>query len=352
MKFKVNNKTLAAAMDTNVAGRSAVLAILDDFLIELKGNSLTITSTDLKNTVTSRVEVVGIADGASCVPGALFLSTLKQLPEQDVTISADIVCQIDAEQGRYKLPTNSASDFPAYEDVDGNKVDVDWDIFRSSISKVEFATSRDELRQAMTGVYVEFGDVITMVATDGYRLAEVTMPGAGDGAVIISKDTCTLLKGIDSVSATICCSENQKRIRFGFDNITVTGILIGAKFPAYKNVIPEDLPYEVKVNRKELIGSLKRVSLFGNKQTNAVKFAMNGDFKITAADMDFGNEATETIQAQSNAEMQVGYNSRIMQEVLSVMGGEDVTFNLRNPKTAAILKEHNSLYLVMPVVIE
>src|SRR5918995_5972827 len=177
MKFIVNSAYLLKQL-SNINGvitTNPVVPILENFLFELEKGSLTVTASDLQTSMITEINVEAKQKGSIAVPARILLDTLKNLPEQPVTFTIDedtYSIEISSDNGRYKLSGENATEFPRVPAVkNGSSVDIPSDILGRAISNTIFAASTDELKPAMTGVYLNINDTnTTFVATDGHRL--------------------------------------------------------------------------------------------------------------------------------------------------------------------------------------
>jgi DNA polymerase-3 subunit beta len=177
MKFIVSSAALLKELNHihGVITTNPVVPILENFLFEIEEGKLIITASDLQTSMITELEVEAKESGSIAVPAKILLETLKNLPEQPVTFSIDentYAIELSSDNGRYKLAGENSSDFPKIPEVtDGFNVDVSTDVLSSAIVNTIFATSNDELRPAMTGVYLNLSSTnATFVATDGHRL--------------------------------------------------------------------------------------------------------------------------------------------------------------------------------------
>ncbi|HLF36033.1 MAG TPA: DNA polymerase III subunit beta, partial [Cyclobacteriaceae bacterium] len=177
MKFIVTSTALLKQLQNinGVITTNPVVPILENFLFEIEKGKLTITASDLQTSMITQMEVEAKESGSIAVPARILLDTLKNLPEQPVTFSIDeesFSIEISSDNGRYKLAGENATDFPKVPTVtEGYTIEMSSDILHAAISHSIFATSSDELRPAMTGVYLQINNQnTTFVATDGHRL--------------------------------------------------------------------------------------------------------------------------------------------------------------------------------------
>ena len=370
MKFIVSSSTLLKQL-TNINGvitTNPVVPILENFLFEIKEGKLTVSASDLQTSMITELEVESKESGSIAVPAKILMDTLKNLPEQPVTFSIDpetYSIEISSDIGRYKLSGENATDFPKIPEVsDGYAVDISTDALASAIGNTIFATSNDELRPAMTGVYVNLSDTnTTFVATDGHRLIRyrrVDVVSDDKNAIIIPRKALNLLKAtLPSENSNVTIEFNMANAFFHFNNIKMICRLIDERYPDYENVIPNDNTNEMTIDRGELLSSLKRISIYANKTTNQVRLKITGsELQISAEDLDFSNEANERLACEHDGEdIEIGFNARFLIEMLNNIESKEITLKLSEPNRAGLIipKEKGDnediLMLVMPVML-
>jgi DNA polymerase-3 subunit beta len=369
MTFTVSSSELLHALQkaAGAIGSNPVLPVLEDFLFELDESKLSITASNLEVSISTQLEVISEDKGAIAIPAKILLDTLKALPEQPVSIVVDLDNQsveITSSYGKYHLSGDNPEDFPNLpEEENTDYVHISGEIIEAAISKTLFATSNDELRLAMNGVYtkIDFND-ITFVATDAHKLVKYSFKEVNsdvDAAFILPKKAMGLLKTVIGGDETVKLSFNSKNAFFRFDNTTLICRLIDAKYPDYNAVIPVNNPNIVTIVRKDFLNSMKRISIYANKTTNQVSLNISNDsLTISAQDLDFSNDATEQMACQySGDSMTIGFNAKFLVEMLSVLDSKEVILELSTPNKAGILLPSESreneelLMLVMPVMI-
>ena len=206
------------------------------------------------------------------IPAKIILDTLKALPSQPVTFEVDedsFAIKIKSANGRYKLAGENGEDFPKIPEMEGTesfKME-EWQLLEA-VGLTAFATSNDELRPAMTGVYLlSEGKKKTFVATDAHKLSkvEVTTQQESDinESVIIPKKTLSILKN-NLNEGTVRISMNKANVFFELGELTIIGRLIDARYPDYNAVIPTDNPNVLRLVRGDIQGSLKRIAIYAN----------------------------------------------------------------------------------------
>lgn len=372
MNFIVSSSYLLKNLNSisGVITSNPVVPILENVLFEIEGGNLLITASDLQTSVMVELQVESKEDGSVAIPAKILIETLKNLPEQPVTFSIDdqnYNIEINSDNGRYKLAGENSADFPKVPGVnDGYSSDINSEILNSAISNTIFSTSTDELRPAMTGVFFKLSSTgCTFVSTDGHRLVKyIRTDIKGDEVdhdMILPRKSLNLLKSIlpTDKSSEIKLDFNASNAYFSFENIKMVCRLIDERYPDYDNVIPSDNSNTVTITKSELLGSLKRISIYANKTTNQVRFKISGsEILISAEDLDFSNEANERISCEHDGDdIEIGFNAKFLIEMLSNIESEKVILKLSEPNRAGLLipedinDNEDITMLVMPVML-
>ena len=370
MKFSVSSSELLKrlSMTGGAIGSNPVLPILEDFLFSIKDNQLTIAATDLETSIATSIEVMSDGDGVVAVPAKILLDTLKALPQQPITFSVDdenFGIQITSAYGKYKLAGEDGADFPDIPQPDSvDTLTVPSNTLMQSINKTVFATSNDELRPAMTGVYVQVDfNKLIFVATDAHKLVKYTFQDIASEVsttFILPKKALNLLKNALPAGEPVTVSFNKANAFFKFGDTNLVCRLIDAKYPDYNAVIPVDNPNLLTVSRTDLQASLKRIAIYANKTTNQVILSITGEsMTISAQDLDFSNEATEQLTCVYDGDpVTIGFNAKFLIEMLGVLESDEVKMELSTPTRAGILlpvddadASEEILMLVMPVML-
>jgi DNA polymerase-3 subunit beta len=370
MKFIVNSSYLLKQL-SNINGvitTNPVVPILENFLFEIDKSKLTVTASDLQTSMITELAVESKEKGSIAVPARILLDTLKNLPDQPVTFSIDestYSVEISSDNGRYKLAGENATDFPKVPAVSQDfSAVISSEVFARAINNTIFATSNDELRPAMTGVYINLGEKNTaFVATDGHRLVRYrrTDVNSDNGnAIIIPRKALNLLKAtLPAENTDVSIDFNMSNAFFKFANIRMICRLIDERFPDYENVIPSTSTIKMTINRNEFLSSLKRISIYANKTTHQVRLKITGsELQVSAEDLDFSNEANERLSCEHEGEdIEIGFNARFLVEMLSNLDSDQIKISMSAPNKAGVIhptdkdKNEDVLMLVMPVML-
>ena len=370
MKFIVNSSYLLKQLSyiNGVITANPVVPILENFLFEIDKSRLTVTASDLQTSMITEINVESKERGNIAVPARILLDTLKNLPDQPVTFSMDestYSIELSSDNGRYKLSGENATDFPKVPSVSNDfSASISSDVLARAVNNTIFATSNDELRPAMTGVYVNLGDKsTTFVATDGHRLVRyrrTDVKSDNGSTIIIPRKALNLLKAtLPSENTDVSIDFNAANAFFKFGSIRMICRLIDERFPDYENVIPAASTIKMTINRMDFLSSLKRISIYANKTTHQVRLKITGsELQVSAEDLDFSNEANERLSCEHEGEdIEIGFNARFMVEMLTNLDTDQIRLNMSAPNKAGVIlpvekdKNEDILMLVMPVML-
>lgn len=371
MKFIVSTSSLLKHLTTlnGVVPSNPIVPILDNFLFEISKSKLSITASDLKTSMVSRLSVEADEDGSIAIPARMLVDTLKNLPEQPVTFNIDFqsyTVEISSDNGKYKLAGENAADFPRVPELGKtDTLEIPSDVLAAAVGYTLFATSTDEMKPAMNGVYFEFTENFTnFVASDSHRLIRykrMDLTPSCDATMIIDRKALGLLKNaLPGTRDTVRLEFNPSNAVFSIGETELICRLIDERFPEYQNVIPLNNENLITVDRKELIGCLKRSVIYANRSTNQVRFRITGnELRINAEDLDFSNEASERLFCDHDGEdIEIGFNARFLIEILNNMPSDKIVFQLSQPNRAGLIvpeengQDEELLMLIMPIMLQ
>jgi DNA polymerase-3 subunit beta len=374
MKFVVSSSELLGHLQaiSRVISSKNTLPILDNFLFNLSGNDLEITASDLESTLITRMKLENTdGDGSIALPARILLDTLKEFSVQPLTFDINMdtmAVVISSENGKFNVVGQNGIDFPALPSIKKDKKFsflINADVLLAGISKTLFATADDELRPVMGGIFVEAAtDKITFVASDAHKLVRYQRTDAhadDNSSFILPKKPASLLKNIlPKEEGPVTIEFDDKNAFFVLSNYKVVCRLVEGNYPNYNSVIPKNNPRKITIDRVEFFNTLKRVSVFSNQASNLVKLQLKGNqVLVSAQDIDFSISAYERIKCQYEGdEIEIGFKSVFLLEILSNIGSQDVMIELADPTRAGLFlpvisdnESEDLLMLLMPMMI-
>lgn len=370
MKFVVSSSELVKNLSSisGVIAPNPLVPILENFLFELDSTVLTVTSSDLQTVMVAEVNVDSSDKVGVAIPARLLMETVKSLPEQPISVNINpdtFGIEIITSNGRFKIAGENPMDFPKAPEVNKSfNLELDSHILASAINNTLFATSTDDLRPAMTGVFIDIGEEsTTFVATDGHRLIRYKredIKSASATTMILPRKALNLIKtSLPQENVPVTTEFSNSNAFFSFKNIKLICRLIDERYPDYENVIPKVNPNKMVIEKSKFLSSLKRIAIFSNKVTHQIRLKITSDeLTISAEDLDYSNEAVEKIECEfTGEEMEIGFNAKFLAELIGNISSSTLTLELSMPNRAGLIiptdKEENEdiLMLIMPVML-
>jgi DNA polymerase-3 subunit beta len=374
MKFVVSSTELLSHLSaiSKVINSKNTLPILDNYLFLLEDNLLTVTASDLESTLITSLELENTSGtGTIAVPAKLMNETLKEFPEQPLTFQIDpetFAIEIFSQNGKFSIVGQNGEDFPQQpllNEALSSTISVNHNVLLSGINKTLFATADDELRPVMNGIFIELTtDDMKFVASDAHKLVRYKRFDAKaekDASFILPKKPAALLKSLlPKEDFDVKLEFDEKNAFFTLSNFKLICRLVEGNYPSYNSVIPQNNPNKLIIDRVEFYNTVRRVSVFSNQASNLVRLKLTeNQLVVSAQDIDFSISAVERLNCQYEGEdMEIGFKSTFLQEILSNLSATDVKVELSDPTRAGLLlpaenenEEENVLMLLMPMMI-
>lgn len=372
MKFVVSSTALLSHLQaiSKVINSKNTLPILDCFLLELNGTTLTLTAADSETRLVTSIEV-NEADGYGkfAVNAKNLLDPLKELPEQPLTFEINndnLETFIYFHNGKYNFIGQSGEDYPQPKELKDTAVSLSIapQVLFAGINRTLFASADDELRPVMNGIYFDISqEDLTFVASDGHKLVRcktLAAHGAERASFILPKKPANLLKTIlpkEAETVEIKFDENNAYIKMS--SYTMTCRFIEGRYPNYNSVIPQNNTNKVILDRLAFLNALKRVSVFSNQASNLIKLQLSDrNIIVSAQDIDFSTAAEETIPCEySGTTMNIGFKSSFLIEILNNIPASDISLELSDPSRAGLIiptdneESEDLLMLLMPMML-
>lgn len=361
MKFRCERETLAEALATAgraATGRTGTLPVLSGLRLELAGDQLTVTGTDLDLTIQLEITVGGERDGGVVLPARLSNDIVRSLPagkvELDVT---DQDVKISGGRSQFSVRPLSLDDYPRLASPASSAVTIDAAAFGEALRQVVRAASTDEARPIITGVLLTAeNDGLRLVATDSYRLAVRDLPGVSvlgsDQKVLVPARALNELQRLLGLGEELVLRLGERDATFEIGTTRLTTRLIEGEFPNYRQLIPASHPNVLTVEREPLLEAIRRVKILARDAT-PVRLRISADgLQLTAITQDVGNATEELDASASGSDLTVAFNPDYLAAGVEAVGTEQITLSTLDALKPAVVRGVGSddyLYLLMPV---
>ena len=373
MKFSVSSSELLGGLMSvsKVIVPKPTNSILENFLFQLKGNTLTVTASDGETTLRADIPIAQVTEeGSTAVPAKLLTDSLKEFPDQPLSFSVDAgssVMDIVWASGASKIPCFDAADFPELPVIGeiSESVIIPSAILLDGINNTIYATAEEELRPVMNGIFFDIDpEVTTLVASDAHKLICYSFLGAKlsqKSNFILHKKPASILKSILAKhDEDITIRYDNKNAYFSFGSNILVCRLIEGNYPAYRSVIPKNNNNHLVIGRADLLGVVKRIAVCSNQISNQIRLKLSlNELLISAQDLGFSMSAHETLPCQYDGqEMEIGFKAPFLLEILGNLPYQNICMQLADPARAALIVSADEAKpgvdiraLLMPVMI-
>ncbi len=351
MKFNVEGKTFQQQLSavSKVINAKNALSILDNFLLKVEGDRLSITGSDQENVMTAYMVISeSECDGMIAVPAKRMLEITKEIANQPLTFYInDDTKEIDIRflNGHFNFMGVDAAEYPQRRPM-GEEVrsfSIPASIVLKGIENTAFAVSTENVRPIMTGIYWDIHENdITFVSSDTHKLVRYinseSAPGFAASFILPSKPASILRSVIGKEEADIKITFDSKGATFELGDYILSCLFINGNYPNYNRVIPAENPFELTVDRVSLMTALRRVSIFAAKSSNLVVLDIQpNEIILHAQDLDYGTSAEERVHCSYDGNsMIIGFNGQFMIEILNNLHADSIVLKLSDPARPGI----------------
>jgi DNA polymerase III subunit beta len=350
-----------------VVERKTTIPILSNYLFEAGGDRLSITATDLDLSLRTSCNAKVKKEGSCAIPARKLHDYVKLLPDADITIKVLENHWVSIRCGRSntKMVGTTKSNFPTLPSFPSvGSVSIPAQVLRGLIARTSFAISNEESRYTLNGAQMLLKpESITMVATDGHRLAHCERNGEKFDGVSGEMKTLVPKKAMDELKSLLDASDTET-VEFAKDDATLffrigsrllTSRQLPGPFPNFEAVLPKDNSKSVALNADELNSAILRVAQFADERSRAVRLRLEkGEVKISASSTESG-ESEDSLEAPYNGDpLTIGFNAAYLVDFLKAAGSSEVRLELKDPQSAGQLRpaegdDYKYRYIVMPM---
>ena len=365
MNFSINKSQLQSLLleHQKVVPLRTTLPVLSCAFFNVSGEELTIKTTDLEQNITSKTKIENQKEGSVCILMSKLTEIVSALPNEKIKINAneDLLVEINSNQGTYKITGREPSEFP--ESTEPQKKDtlkIKGKDFLNIINQTSFATSKDDLKPALSGVYLNITKKeTTAVATDGHRLVKFVLnrQGESEHSLVIPEKFLKIIKSTIEEDKVLMVNIDENTLSTNQGHFSITTRIIKEAFPDFNSVIPDNNSIKATLDAETLTACLKRVSIFSNRTTRQTVLSFcDQSVIVSAQDPETSTSGKEHVDCEYEGEpLTVSYNAKYLIEVLQHIKTKKVKIYLSTPLSAAIIKPNsqeegeNLTALLMPL---
>ena len=363
MKLSVTRDSLHTGLGAVSATipTKTTLPVLSNILLEAADGRLSLSGTDLDISVRVSIDAEVSEPGTVTIPARKFAEIARELPAAPVHIETDgVEIRIESASSKFKLFGLAPEEFPSAPEVDfSDSWKMDAAQLRELIARTSFAVSTEESRPILNGVLWQLRpDSASMVATNGHRLAKMTIELTGGGApeadLIVPPKALQQVQRLFNATGEIELAHSRNHLAFRSSDRLVYTRLIEGPYPNYQQVIPTDNDRVATANRDNLSSAIRRMAVVASDQTHRVRMSFSKNklsFRVQTPDL--GEAEEEMVIDYQGDPLEIGFNANYLLEVLKYMPDEDVLLQFKAPERAATFMPASGapdyLCLIMPL---
>jgi DNA polymerase-3 subunit beta len=353
----------------SVVERKTTIPILSNFLVEAADDRITITATDLDQSIRTSCPAKVKKPSACTIPARKLFDYIKLLPEGDISIKLmdNHWVQIRAGRSNTKMVGMARANFPQVAEFPTTgAIKINAASLQGMIAKTIFAISNEESRYTLNGALLVLkAESMAMVATDGHRLAHIEKLGevlegvTGEKKTLIPRKALSeLLSLLNSTDVeTIEFADDEQTLFFRVGGRVLTSRKLTGNFPNYEAVLPRDNNKFVIVRSEDLMSAIQRVAQFADERSGAIKIRLEtNELKLSSSSTDSG-ESEDTIETPYNYDpLVVGFNSQYLLDFLKAIGNTgEVRLEFKDAQSAGQMRPEDTneevkyRYILMPM---
>ncbi len=375
MEFSVQRTDLLKelTLSQGVIERKTTIPILSNLLLEATGESLRMTATDLELGIRSSCAAKVKKGGSMAAPAKKLFDYVRQLEELEIQFktvesAGGGVLQVTCGRSHVRMAGMARENFPVLPDMPGRLARISPELFGQMIRRTVFAISNEESRYTLNaGLLLLKPETMTMVATDGHRLAHVETETSKDSdtgvsgelRVLVPKKAMTELSrllGDVEEGASIEFAKDDNHLFFQIGTRLLISRMLSGQFPNYEAVMPKNNDQKVDLPANALTAAVRRVSLFSDERSHAIRLQLSKDeVKISSTGTEVGEGAEDTLAVSYAGEaLEMGFNWQYLIDFLGAAGAETITFEFKDGQSAAQMRPETEenlqyRYVVMPM---
>ena len=375
MKLTVLQENLAKAVTqaSRFASTRSQLPILGNVLLKTNKTKLNVSSTNLEISVLIQLGAKIEEEGEISIPSKIISEIVNNLPKEVLTLESEKEqLKITSSGFSSKVLGMNASDFPKIPSRLEKSFILPKKELLESLSQITFATSTDETRPILTGVYMILdNNELTLVATDGFRLSKKKIK-FGTQKNDLTMQKIVIPKGIlgelsrsleEEMEVQLEIQEKEKQVIFGFGETILSSRLLEGDYPDFEKIIPKNSLITVRADKEELLRAVKLASIFAREAANVVKIKLLKDeIKVLAESGTSGSQEMNVeakieseVPETSSGKFEISFNYRFLEEFLHSVSGEEVKMEFTTTDKAGVFTDSSDpdyLHLIMPVKVQ
>ncbi len=365
MKIQVLQENLSKALSicSRFTSSKIQLPVLANVLLKTNKNKLLLSSTNLETSVAINIGAKVLKEGEITIPARVITEIISNLDPGQVDLEVEKeILKIKTTNFNSAITGLNSSDFPKIPTETGvNGFEVVSHDLLDALPSVLFSVSSDETRPVLTGVLMIIGkEFLTLVATDGFRLSQKKINTKGikeERKFILPKGVLVeLSRVVESEYVSFSYKKSDNQFILSSDDLVLSSRIIEGEFPDFERIIPKETKIRIRLDRDDLLRSIKLAGVFARDSANVVKLTVSGNsLEVSAESSQSGSQKTQLdvkIDNDLSDSFTIAFNYRFLEDFLNAVKGEYIRMEFSDTNAPALFldeKDLNFLHIIMPV---
>jgi len=368
MELKLNRDLFLKSLShiQGIVEKKNTIPILSNVLLDARNEKITLSATDLDIIIIETIPGEVIQEGSTTTTAQVIYDLVRKLPagsEILISLKSEGQLSLISAKSNFNLKCLSTKDFPVtQDDLNVEGFSINSNVLLKLLNKTKFAISNDETRHYLNGIYLHKAiednkNYLVAVATDGHRLSKSRVPLESDinfEPVILPRKTLfELVTILQEENSEVKISSTKSKIKFLISKIVLISKVIDGRYPDYSKVIPTDNDNKINVNLSQFISTIDRINSLSSDRKGTLKLVANRDIlKFLVNDPTAGDGVEEIAIKYQGADLEIGFNSKYLIDVGSVIDDKDLVLNAKNPSSPVLIfdpSDINTLHVIMPM---
>jgi DNA polymerase-3 subunit beta len=335
------------------------LPILSCIYIEASETEVLFSVTDLQVGIRSKVPAKVLEAGKAAIPAKIFIDLVTNLEAGEIVLTLEgLSLQVSSKDSKVQIQTFPPEDYPAFPVKEGQELSIPYSFFGPAVQSTAFAASSEDSRPILTAVLMSLGEKLEMVATDGFRLARIVLPFSAEPLQLLLParalmEVVRIAGRKEAENVVFSVSEKLKQAFFSFEDVEILVRVMEGDFPPYQKIIPAEFTTQLSFDAGEFTQKLKVANIFARESSGIIKLKVEKEsLKLISASSTLGNqESSLPISLEEGGEKEIAFNTKYLQEFLSVLKPEKVWMGMNESLKPAVFRPEgmeNYQYIAMP----
>ena len=361
MKILVRNSELSNALSKVVkaVNNKNIGTALEGILFKVKGDELTLSATDTEISIEKTIACDTFMEGEVLIPGKMIVELVKNIDDsEEIEIYySDNRVKLSYGASVTEIQCLKSEEFPIIKkDYNKNTFTLSQKEFKDAVTKTIFACATDNARPVYCGALFDIkGDLLTIVALDGYRMAicKKHVISSGDISCVVPQRTLNeISKFIENGQDDITVTIENNFLMVNIDGTLLISRLLEGSFIDYNRLLEKNFATRFTVNKNMLKICLERASVVAKESKNVIMTSVKKDLFLINAISEIGQVNESVPITLEGEEKEIGFNFKNVLDVVNVIDSDFITVEFNDSIKPCFIRQSENedlIYMILPI---